>query len=89
MSAVCKCADEVLSLHQLFDWVIERGKTGVMVLRKDTHLEKIDRVEKACGLNLDLVRKQIETAYDYWSPKYFEHAKEAFQRAVSSCALAV
>ena len=85
-SEVCRCADEVLSLSQLFDWVIEKGKTGVASLRKDTHMTKIANVERACGMNLELVRRQVETAYDYYSPVYFEHAKKAFEKSLRTCA---
>jgi len=86
MSEVCKCAEEVLSLDNLFDWIIQQGKVGVMALRKDTHLAKIETVEKVCGINLELVRKQVETAYDYWSPIYFEHAKKSLEKSIMSCA---
>ena len=86
LSDVCKCAEEVLSLNQLFNWVINQGKTGVAVLRKDTHLKKIENVEKACKVDLDLVKKQIETAYDYFSPLYFVHARTAFEKALMKCA---
>jgi len=89
LSEICKCAEEVLSLFQLFDWVIEQGKTGVMVLRKDTHLQKIENVEKACQVNLELVRKQVGTAYDYWAPQYFEHAKKALEKSIMVCATTV
>jgi len=86
LSAVCQCADEILSLSQLYDLIIQKGKPALTMLRKDTHMEKIERAEKACNIKLDLVKKQIETAYEYYSPKYVEHAKNSLLKALRLCA---